>query len=106
MIYVEMTDTLNGEANYSWVKKMYITTESSSMRTILKEIRNHFELGSVKMRKGWNSGDTVRYDLDGCCICIFITFMLILYIKFYKYLRITKQCRDRLYYAEIIFSNA
>lgn len=66
--FVEMTDTFGGEANYSWVNR-FIVAASSPLAAIRKVTR---ETGHPA-RKEWDSGDTVRYNVPGSCICYFLS---------------------------------
>lgn len=66
--FVEMTDTYGGEANYSWVNRFLVT--SSSFRGAISKVTR--ETG-YRSRIDWNSGDTARYNVPGCCICYFVS---------------------------------
>jgi hypothetical protein len=73
---IEMTDTYGGEANYSWVKRAEIKDlpENYTRRQLLKAVREALELGSgVRLKKTLDYGDTLRYDIVGACVCIFIS---------------------------------
>jgi len=74
-ILFELTDTFGGEANYSWVRRATVKLDNrATNRQILKEARKLLELGSVKLRKAWDSGAESRYDLDHFHQCLFISF--------------------------------
>jgi len=73
MIKIEMTDTFGGDANYSWVKRFEIENNDLTIRQILKQVREEFGLGDIKLRKYLDCGDMLRYNLSGACQCIFIT---------------------------------
>jgi hypothetical protein len=68
--HIEITDTFGGEANYSW-KKDFIVSAKSPRGAITKLAKSQ---GSG-WRKHWDSGDTVRYNLAGACICAFVAYL-------------------------------
>jgi hypothetical protein len=68
--HIEVTDTYGGEANYCW-KRDFIVEASSSLGAITKLAKSE---GSG-WRKNWDSGDTVRYNLQGACICAFVSYL-------------------------------
>lgn len=79
---IEMTDTFGGELNYSWVKRtntselieLGLLQENFTDRQLLKAIREHFDLGSVKLIKKIDCGDFFKmYKLSGYCIALTIT---------------------------------
>ena len=68
---VEITDTFGGEANYSWVKRFTLDDlglkfHEVTDRKILRRLRSLGHIGKVK-----NAG-LGRYNLVGCCACLFI----------------------------------
>jgi hypothetical protein len=65
---IEVTDTYGGEANYSWVRR-YEYKASSPRGAIQMLAREH----GAGWRQAFDTGDTVRYNLAGCCICCFVT---------------------------------
>lgn len=76
-VNVELTDTFNGEANYGWVRRAEFNLPSDdtyNMRKVLKKVREELGLGNVKLRQGWDYHDQLRYNIDGCNLCIFILF--------------------------------
>ena len=70
LFHIEITDTFGGEANYSW-RKQWLVTANSARGAITKLAK----LECSGWRKAWDSGDTVRYDLKGSCICAFVMFI-------------------------------
>lgn len=68
--HIEITDTFGGEANYCW-KKDFIVSAKSARGAITKLAKSQ---GSG-WRKNWDSGDTVRYDLSGACVCAFVMYL-------------------------------
>ena len=70
MYHIEITDTFGGEANYCW-KKDYLIRASSALGAINKLAKSQ---GSG-WRKNWDSGDTVRYNLRGACVCAFVSYL-------------------------------
>lgn len=66
--HIEVTDTFGGEANYAW-KRAYLTKAKSARGAIVKLARKD----GGGWRQAWDSGDTVRYDLRGACICAFVS---------------------------------
>lgn len=70
MYEIEITDTFGGEANYSWVKR-YQYKAKSALGAIQKLAREH----GGGWRKEWDSGDSARYNLNGACVCCFVTYV-------------------------------
>ena len=78
---IELTDTFAGELNYSWVKRtnadelieLGLLESPFTDRQLLKAIRKHFDLGSVKLIKKIDCGDFKVYKLNKCCIALTIT---------------------------------
>ena len=70
LFHIEVTDTFGGEANYSW-RKQWLVTANSARGAITKLAK----LEGSGWRKVWDSGDAVRYDLRGACICAFVMFI-------------------------------
>jgi len=68
--HVEVTDTYEGEANYSW-KNSWLVKASSFQGAITKLAKS--EGGG--WRKEWDTGDTARYNLSGACICAFVMYL-------------------------------
>lgn len=68
--HIEVTDTYCGEANYCW-KRDYIVSAKSALGAIQKLAKNH----GAGWRKAWDSGDTVRYNMAGACICAFVSYL-------------------------------
>lgn len=65
---VEYTDTLGGEANYSWVKRRQI----SGNRNIVRAAKKVMELTGVKCDRQ-ELGDTIRLVPRGTATVLFIT---------------------------------
>lgn len=70
--FFEVTDTYGAEANYSWVRRFKIAAKSN--RAAVRKF-NKSEGFTGSLRKQWDSGDTIRYDVQGACICVFMSFM-------------------------------
>jgi hypothetical protein len=66
---VEVTDTYGGEANYSWVRRYEF--KAKSFRSAIQQLAREEGAGWCK---DYDSGDMVRYNLTGSCVCCFITF--------------------------------
>lgn len=66
---IEVTDTLAGEANYSWVKR-YQVRAKSHRGAIQWLSRNH----GAGWRQDYNTGDMARYNLKGAAICCFVEY--------------------------------
>lgn len=78
---IELTDTFGDELNYSWVKRtntselidLGLLKENFTDRQLLKAIRNHFDLGSIKLIKQIDCGYFKVYKLNKCCIALTIS---------------------------------
>lgn len=68
--HIEVTDTYGGDANYSW-RKQWLVKASSPLGAINKLAKSE---GSG-WRKDWDTGDTVRYNLKGACVCAFVMYL-------------------------------
>lgn len=68
--HIEVTDTFGGEANYCW-KKDFLVSAKSAQGAITKLAKSE----GAGWRKNWDSGDTVRYDMQGACICAFVSYL-------------------------------
>lgn len=66
---IEVTDTYSGEANYSWVKR-YQVRAKNHRGAIAWLARNH----GGGWRQDYSTGDLVRYNLKGACVCCFISY--------------------------------
>lgn len=66
--FFEVTDTFGGEANYSWVNR-YLVTATTLRGAVLKVAREQGFSGRI--RKDFDSGDMVRWNVQGAAICIF-----------------------------------
>jgi hypothetical protein len=66
----ELTDTFNGEANYSWVKRGVISEPKKTDRGNIRYIKSL--LGITARHKTENFGDTLRLTFPGDCIVLFI----------------------------------
>lgn len=69
---VEITDTIGGEANYSWVRRFSFTApEGASARTIKARARKAADMQGVRGR--WsNIGDMMEFRPRGACIVAFV----------------------------------
>lgn len=65
---IEITDTFNGEANYSWVRRYKYKAKNE--RGAIQKLAREYGAG---WRKDWSDSETTRYNLQGACICAFIT---------------------------------
>jgi hypothetical protein len=81
-INVTLTDTFGGEPNFSWVRKFEINNLEEEMgeeitpRKLIKKIREEFGIPvTTKLRKAWECGDEIRYNLDKCCQTILIEYV-------------------------------
>lgn len=71
MIRVEMTDTCGGETNYSWVRR----SEDKTSKTLSGAIRKFKkDQGITARHKIVCSGELLRVDLSGSCVCIMAWF--------------------------------
>ena len=66
-IFVELTDTFGGEANYSWIHR-YKVAASSFNGAIRKVSKDSFH----RFRYEYNYGDMVKYKATGACVCAFV----------------------------------
>lgn len=64
---VEMTDTFGGDANYCWVTREKI--EATSHKQAITKFKKIYNVG--RHRKVFDTGDAVRVDIVGACVCIF-----------------------------------
>lgn len=69
---VEFTDTFGGEANYAWVKRFEV--ESETMRgAIVLANKAYFDGGRrPRNHKKTDFGGQVRLDYPGMAVCCFI----------------------------------
>lgn len=67
--FVEMTDTYSGEANYSWVNRFKVkaSTKRGAMLKVSREVGTQ-----RRLKKDYDTGDLVRYNVSGACICFFV----------------------------------
>lgn len=73
--FIEVTDTFGGEANYAWVKRFKVS--ASSMLGAIRKVSK--ECGyQGRLRKVLDTGELIRHDIRGACICMFTT-------TFYEY---------------------
>ena len=71
---IEMTDTFGGEANYCWVRRATIEVPDGTDTSRIIVRRAKKALGITGRHKLITAtGDLIRLDLTGACICIFIT---------------------------------
>lgn len=68
IFYVEVTDTYGGEANYCWVSRFKV--HASTFRGAIGKVSR--EMG-YSFRKDFDTGDSVRYNATGACICAFVS---------------------------------
>lgn len=66
--FVEMTDTYDGESNYSWVRRFLV--QSVSMRGAVSKVTR--ETG-YHARVNYACGNMARYNAVGACICYFVS---------------------------------
>jgi hypothetical protein len=66
---IEITDTYNGESNYSWVQRLDV--KAKSMRGAISKAARHF--GYKGFRLDCMCGDYASYKLSGACIIAFVT---------------------------------
>jgi len=68
IFYVEVTDTFNGEANYSWLLryKVHAGTHRGAVRKVS-------EASGFRFRKGWEQADLARYNGLRTAVCLFIS---------------------------------
>lgn len=68
--FVELTDTFGGDANYSWVTRVKVQA-----RSIKHALRRFSDDAGFKGRlvRGYDDGETIRYDIRGCALCFFIS---------------------------------
>lgn len=75
-IYIEVTDTFGGEANYAWFKRYKVECKQGENYSDIAAIRR------AKKEAGWNGlrckvskyGDMIELRPYGQCIVMFITF--------------------------------
>jgi hypothetical protein len=72
LFLIEKTETLGGEANYSWVRRVYV--RATSPRGAINKARKHWTCGG-KIRKTSDCGDMIRWDVDGAAICYFCVYI-------------------------------
>ena len=68
--FVEMTDTFGGDANYSWVKRLHV--RASSVVGAIRKARTHWGC-TDRITKAWGDGETRRYNVQGACVCLFVS---------------------------------
>jgi len=69
----EITDTMGGEANYSWARREIITVpDNASDLTIMRRAKSALGLSGVKCRKS-DYGDMIELRPIGMCQVAFIT---------------------------------
>jgi hypothetical protein len=68
---IEVTDTFAGEANYSWVNRFKIGAKSRTA-AIRKFSKSEGFTGTL--RKDYDGCDTIRYNVQNACICVFVTY--------------------------------
>ena len=72
MFKTELTDTFNGQANYSWVNREALDLpDDISDRILIRETkRKHGLTGAIHIKE--NVGDSISLDFPGHCFCLFI----------------------------------
>jgi len=68
--HIAITDTFGGEANYTWKREYRI--KASSPRGAITQLAKSQGAG---WRKVYGDFDTSRYDLDGACVCAFVSYV-------------------------------
>lgn len=69
----EITDTVGGEANYSWVRRETIEVpDNASDLTVVRRAKSTLALSGVKCRKS-DFGDMIELRPYGTCQVAFIT---------------------------------
>lgn len=72
---IEVTDTLAGEANYSWVKRFAIPSKAGESRlATMRRAKKAAGLNGVRCDVS-DYGDSWRLDVRGACICAFISWV-------------------------------
>lgn len=74
MIYqAEMTDTFNGDANYSWVRRVsFEAPDDATDRTLVTRAKRELDITGVRCtRDDWQ--DTLVLRPAGAAIVVFIT---------------------------------
>lgn len=70
---VEFTDTFGGEANYCWVKKFCVFAKDT--RQAITRAKRHRYNAPLPRHTLNDYGDQVRIDINGACVCAFITWL-------------------------------
>jgi hypothetical protein len=68
--FAEYTDTFGGEANYSWVRRLYV--EADSPKSALRRARRHFGLAGVKGDITGNYGDEMHWTPRRACLVLMV----------------------------------
>lgn len=68
VLFVEVTDTFSGEANYSWVRRYRVKA-----KTFIGAIRKVSRDCGYSFRQSQDMGDCARYDVQGACVCAFVS---------------------------------
>lgn len=58
---IEYTDTLQGDANYCWIRRLEFDCDNMSNRAIVRKAKNLLGLQGVKSVRGWDNEDIARY---------------------------------------------
>lgn len=73
-VHIEITDTFNGDANYSWVKRSTIDgMENKSDLAIVKAVKKQIGWSGIRCRVE-RYGDLIRLSPFRDCVTCFITF--------------------------------
>jgi len=74
IVQIEITDTFNGDANYSWVKRSTIDgMENKSDLAIVKAVKKQIGWSNIRCRVE-RYGDLIRLTPFRDCVTCFITF--------------------------------
>lgn len=70
---VEYTDTFDGEANYSWVRRATLgARKDESRRALMRRIKKEMGLTGVRGRT-YEHGDQIEFRPYGVCTVLFAT---------------------------------
>lgn len=72
LYFIEYTDTYGGEANYSWVRRLYV--KASSETGAIRKARKYWG-HTARIRKDWHTGDCTRYNVQGQSVCYFVNWI-------------------------------
>lgn len=73
-LWIEVTDTFGGEANYSWVKRFTVADKpGESDLSAMRRVKRAAGLNGVRCRVTSYGGHEWRLDVVGACICAFVS---------------------------------